>query len=229
MILVDLIIFDLDGTLVDTAFEVHQSINDTLQKMGLPQVSLAASKRAIGPGPEEFVRILLPKDSLHRAGEFTALLSETYKRYNGMFADFFPGVPQILNQLNGKYKLAIATNKSFNEVMPLAEKLHFSKWFDAVFTRDDVKEPKPAPDLLLHACRAFRVPTKRALMIGDTDNDVLAARAAGMFCCLAKWGYASNQEELIKLCDFAVDSPQDLQALFIEFATVSEDYQLENS
>ncbi len=230
VILFDLIIFDLDGTLVDTLPEVHQSINETLYKMGLPTVSLSTSKKAIGPGPVEFIKILLPKNSLHRSLEFTALLSETYKKYNGLFADFFPGIPELLTSLKGKVRLAIATNKSLTETMPLAEKLHFSRWFDAIFTRDEVKEPKPSPDLLLHACNTFRLPPYRALMIGDTDNDVLASRAAGMPCCLAKWGYASNQEVLAKLCTFSSDSPRDLLRILNELPQlpVIEHYPAKN-
>jgi phosphoglycolate phosphatase len=202
----DLVIFDLDGTLVDTLPDVHASINKTLVQLDLPQVQVEQTMRAIGPGPEEFIKFILSSENLHRAPDFYEAFRKIYGRHSSDTSELFAGMPTLLKQLKkGNVRLALATNKSRPDTEPLIAKFRLDQLFDIILTRDDVQNPKPAPDMLLKACRLLNVSPQRTLMLGDTDNDILAAQKADILSCLALWGY-SDFCDLHLLADYTAEN-----------------------
>ena len=203
-------IFDLDGTVVDTLFEVHQAINLALDQLNLPRVRLENSRKAIGPGPDEFIKYILLPEHLHHSQAFYAAFAEIYRRINATAAELFDGMAPLLDQLKGNYALAMATNKARVNTQPLIEKFGLDRWFQLIVTRDEAARPKPEPDMLLSICRHFDIEPQRSLMVGDTDNDVISAAAAKMPCALALWGYSDHFEQLSKIADFSISHPLDL-------------------
>ncbi len=204
----DLVIFDLDGTLVDTETDVYNSLNLALEKMALPRITLDTAKKAIGPGPNEFIKHVLGEHNLHRAEEFRDIFRPIYWRHCTDHSKLFDGIMPLLIELkNKRIHLAIATNKARSGTDPILQALNVLDFFHLIMTRTEVENPKPAPDMILAACERLNVPPEKTLMLGDTDNDILAARAAGVKSALALWGYSDHKQALTKLASFAVDHP----------------------
>lgn len=202
----DLVIFDLDGTLVDTLPDVHASINKTLAQLDLPQVPVEQTTKAIGPGPSEFIKFILSSENIHRAPDFYDAFRAIYSQHSSDTSEMFEGMPQLILQLKKEnIRLALATNKARLDTEPLIAKFGFDQLFDIIITRDEVENPKPAPDMLLKACRFLNVSPQRTLMLGDTDNDILAAQKADILSCLALWGY-SDFCDLHLLADYTAEN-----------------------
>ncbi|MBN1479869.1 HAD-IA family hydrolase [candidate division KSB1 bacterium] len=209
----ELVIFDLDGTLVDTATDVHLCLNLALQEMNLPLISLETAKKAIGPGPKEFVKYVLA-DRVDLAEEFVQIYRPFYMKHCADNAELYDGIIELLRELQAnRIKMAVATNKTHRATEIVLRALAIDSCFDVVVARDQVAQPKPAPDMLLHICERLNILPKNALMLGDTDNDILAANAAEIRSCLALWGFSEHFEALKKISTFSAEYP--LQVLDI--------------
>lgn len=206
----DLVIFDLDGTLVDTSVDVHICLNLALEQMNLPTIDMAAAKQAIGPGPAHFIKYVLG-GAADRAEEFHEVFRPIYWERCADHAEPFDGIIELLLELHDKnIKCAAATNKAHEGTQAVLNALELAHHFDIIISRDDVENHKPAPDMLLKACDELDIHPVRALMLGDTDNDILAANAASMKSALALWGFSDHFDELKKISTFAVEYPLDV-------------------
>jgi len=205
----DLIIFDLDGTLVDTAPDVHRSINLALAQMQLPAISEAQAKSAIGPGPEHFARIVLGENNTERLASFYELFRPIYYEKCVENSRPFPGIPELLAELNGQ-KMAIASNKRLSFNQRILDELRLAPYFQVLVDPEIAGKSKPAPEMLEYVLRHCEVSAERALMVGDTDNDLLAARAADVKSCAIGWGYAPLEELLPLKPDFHIERPYQL-------------------
>ncbi len=203
------IIFDLDGTLVDTAPDVWRSANHTLRLMGLREITLEQAQRSIGPGPDNFARIVLPQGQLDRFDEFISLFRQHYADHCLDNTQPFPGVIQLLQQLDFIRK-AVASNKPRVYTEKILDQLGLMPFFDTVVGPEDVQRVKPEPDMLLLAAQRLEARPARTLMVGDTDNDILAARRAGMPTCAVTYGYSPKTVLLALRPDYLIDSPLDL-------------------
>lgn len=203
-----LIFFDLDGTLLDTAPDVHNCVNLALQEMGLPRVPLEQTKKAIGPGPAVFSKIILGEDNVHRFEEYRDIFRPIYLEKCMDNTKPFPGIITLLEKLH-EYKLVVLTNKPSNSSNKILKGKNLLHYFDLVVGADRVEHPKPHPDMVYYACSEFNMSPKQCIVIGDTDNDIFAANAAGAYSCLAGWGYSFEKEKLAKISDFYIKQPQD--------------------
>ena len=203
------IIFDLDGTLVDTAPDVWRSANHTLRRMGLREITLEEAQRSIGPGPDNFARIVLPEEQLGRFDEFISLFRQHYADHCLDNTRPFPGVIELLQRLDFIRK-AVASNKPRIYTEKILDQLGLAPFFDTVVGPEDVQRVKPEPDMLLLAAERLGAEPARTLMVGDTDNDILAARRAGMPVCAVTYGYAPKSVLLVLRPDYVIDSPLEL-------------------
>lgn len=209
----DAVIFDLDGTLVDTSVDVHLCLNLALQQMNLPTISMEMAKKAIGPGPADFVKYVLA-GAMHRADELHEVFRPIYWERCADHAEPFDGIIDLLNELRDAGIIcAVATNKASDGTDAVLNGLNLTPYFDLIISRDAVPQPKPAPDMLLKICNDLDIHPDRALMLGDTDNDILAANAASMKSALALWGFSDHFDELKKIATFAVKHPLDVLQL----------------
>ncbi|RQW07055.1 HAD family hydrolase [candidate division KSB1 bacterium] len=203
----DLVIFDVDGTLVDTATDVHICLNMALERMNLPAISVEIAKKAIGPGPKDFIKYILG-NRLELADEFHQIFRPLYVQRCADHAAPFDGIVELLHELRDRnIKMAVATNKARNSNAAVLKALQLDSSFDIILSRDDVEHSKPAPDMLLKACQQLKTAPENAIMLGDTDNDIAAAAGAGMESCLALWGFADNYKELAERSTYAIDHP----------------------
>lgn len=192
-------LIDLDGTLMDTAPDLAEAANRMradFNLLPLPQQRIAAF---VGKGADVLVHRALTDDLAGRAApdDFVRGRAAFFRHYhatNGESAVVFHHVPEALQLLRGRgLKLACVTNKPREFTVPLLERMQLARWFDAVVAGDDVTEKKPHPALLLAACERLGVPPAEALMIGDSVNDALAARAAGCGVVLVETGYNEGE------------------------------------
>ncbi len=206
------IIFDLDGTLLDTAPDVHYCSNQVLVMMGLAEISLERARASIGHGPDNFARMTLGEENVHRFGEFISRFRELYGMHCLVRTRPFPGVVELLAKLRG-HRLAIATNKPRPYTRRMLDGLDLGHYFHAIICPEQVRHLKPHPEMILTAIERTGGSLQSTVVVGDTDNDILAARAAGVAACAVTWGYGPRATLEALHPDFLISSPKELLAV----------------
>ncbi len=206
------VLLDLDGTLLDTAPEIAAAAADMLSELGLDPVDPLRVRDFIGKGIPHLVRRTL-EASLGRAPDERRVGSAMegfffhYAKRNGRMSKPYPGVLEGIAELRAKgFALACVTNKTAQFTIPLLEATGLAGFFPVVVSGDTMPKKKPAPDPLLEACRRLGVPAPEALMVGDSRNDALAARAAGCPVLLVPYGYTEGEDVQGIDCDGIVPS-----------------------
>jgi phosphoglycolate phosphatase len=204
----ELVIFDLDGTLVDTADEIARAINFVLRQEGLPPLSLEAVRGVTGDGARAAVAKAYALSEARLAGdEWTSslphreLLDRLMEAYAfaalaqcGANSTVFPQVHATLASLRARnIKLAIVTNKERIFARALLAAHELLEWFDPIVCGDALPERKPEP-APVNLCLTYHgVPPECALMVGDSHRDVRAARSAGVRSLLTCYGYHASE------------------------------------
>lgn len=197
------ILFDLDGTLVDSAFDLYRAMNMSLNVLQLPQVTEQQVRMWIGKGTSLFCHSTLQ----HLVGEVQPaqhqqLLDTFLQIYNAdpcVDTQPFDGIMEFLawGKAQGK-TLVCVTNKPEAPACAIVEQLGMNVYFDDVIGGDRFAERKPHPRQLLYCVEHYAVEKQHVLMIGDSVNDVEAARRAGIDCIVVSYGY--NHGENIHDC-----------------------------
>lgn len=195
-----LVLFDLDGTLVDSAPDLAFSINAMLRHLALPECSESQIRAWIGNGAERLVKRALignleeePEPSLlHSAFE---LFSDIYAQNTSRESRLYPGVREGLDYLRASGRpLGCVTNKRARFTEPLLSAMGIQDDFAIVLSGDTLPRKKPDPLPLLHAAQQLGVSPCQVLMVGDSVNDVLAARAAGAAVVCVSYGYNNGDD-----------------------------------
>jgi phosphoglycolate phosphatase len=188
------VVFDLDGTLVDTAPDLHAYLNEMLSELGRPGLELAAIRPLIGDGARALIRRGLEVSGGIPAGaDLDALFLEFLTRYTARplrFGAIYDGVRGSLEELQAAgVRLGICTNKAQAPTVHLLAELGLARYFDAVIGGDVLKVRKPDGGHLGAVLERLGVAPPRAAMVGDSDTDLSTARAAGLPCVLVSFGY----------------------------------------
>jgi phosphoglycolate phosphatase len=188
----DAAIIDLDGTLVDTLGDFEVALNRTLAELALPPVGRAFIERTIGKGSEHLIRSTLAAAG-GDAGLYDAAwvhYQRHYRAINGDFSEVYAGAAAGLALLRAAgLVLACVTNKPSDFAVALLKRKGLVGHFAQVFGGDSFERRKPDPLPLLRAAAALGSEPARTLVIGDSANDALAARAAGCPLVLVSYGY----------------------------------------
>lgn len=213
---VQAVLFDLDGTLIDSAPDIHAAVNELLETRGLPPVTLEQTKGMIGNGVGKLVERAFAASGRPLAG---AALEQTqrdmipiYNRHLTRLTSLMPGALAAIRQLRAAgIKLALVTNKpqaATREVL-----LHFRLFeeFGAVIGGDAVSQKKPAPEPLFLALEKLNVDGAHAVMVGDSTTDVEAARNASLPSIIIRGGYSRVPVEELG-ADLVLDTLGDLPA-----------------
>jgi len=189
------VIVDLDGTMVDTLGDFEAALNRMLAELDLPPVSRALVERTVGKGSEHLIRSVLEHQlALPQVNALMEPAWRIYQRHyleiNGAFSDVYPGVLAALQQWQESgLQLACLTNKPLDFARPLLKAKGLDVFFEQVFGGDSFERKKPDPLPLHKTCEALGTLAAQTLMVGDSENDGLAARAAGCPVVLVSYGY----------------------------------------
>ncbi len=185
------ILWDLDGTLVDSLPELHDGVFRLAQAHGLKEPTIQDTAAMIGRGVRTLVERF--KRFTGYEGDSDALVEELvgyWAETHGEKTAFFPGVMEGIRALREKgIKMALVTNKLRHLTLDFLKAKDIEDLFDGVVCVDDCPNPKPAADMVLEACRQLGLDTSEVIMVGDSRNDALSARAANVTACLVETGY----------------------------------------
>jgi phosphoglycolate phosphatase len=215
------ILLDLDGTLLDTANDITMALNRALGEKQLQALTTEQVRDFIGRGAPVLVARAAEElgVSIDAAGQ-AALIERFYFHYDQLHvldesdARPYPGVAEGLRSLHELgLKLAVVTNKQRHFAVALLERLNLSQWIEVVVGGDTCERRKPDPQPLNFACNALHVEPLQALMVGDSRNDVMAARAAGLPVICVPYGYNEGSDPRGLPCDAFIESLADLPGI----------------
>ncbi|MGG1946054.1 phosphoglycolate phosphatase [Trinickia sp. NRRL B-1857] len=188
-------VVDLDGTMVDTVDDFTASLNGMLAELNARPISRDEVIGYIGKGSEHLIRTVLsarfsPEETEDRFAAALDRYQAHYAEVNGRHTRLYPGVePGLAALAQAGVQLACVTNKPHRFAVALLEKYGLARYFSVVLGGDSVPRKKPDPLPMLTACDAMGVAPSEAVAIGDSENDALAGRAAGMATLTVPYGY----------------------------------------
>lgn len=191
---VRVVMFDLDGTLLDTAPQIAEAANRMLVALGKPMLPQAQITTYIGEGVQNLIKRCLV-GSMHgepSEQEFARAqpLYHGFYEANATASQVFAGVLPALQQLKKQgYRLACVTNKPEKFTLPLLQHAGLADFFEIVVSGDTLPKKKPDPLPLLHICQKLGTLPAEALLVGDSETDIQAAHAAGCFVVTVPYGY----------------------------------------
>ncbi|HCK80738.1 MAG TPA: phosphoglycolate phosphatase [Candidatus Competibacter sp.] len=213
------LLFDLDGTLVDSVPDLAAAVNIMRDQLGLPAREESQVRDWVGNGVDNLIHRALTDEMAGRADP--ALFARAKPLYKAAYAEhlstrsaLYPGVREGLAQLHATgFPMACVTNKPVEFARPLLGHLGIGHLFSAVVGGECVAHPKPAPDALLLCASRLGAPINRSLMVGDSLNDVGAARHAGCPVVCVPYGYNHGRDIREARPDAVIDSIADLPRL----------------
>ena len=211
-----MILFDLDGTLVDTAPDLGYALNLQRERHGLVPLSMDVIRPYASHGSKGLLAIgfnLTPDDA-----SFDAMRTEYLDLYDQVFARspvLFDGVAELLSHLEqNNIAWGVVTNKPRRFSAPLLEAIGLNDRMACLVCGDDAALPKPAPDTLFLACEQTNVSPDRCLYVGDAERDIEAGNSAGMRTVVAMYGYIDASDQPASWgANFSIAHPKQLIAL----------------
>ena len=181
------ILFDLDGTLLDTLEDLKDGVNYALRALGYPERTLEEVRRFVGNGAKRLMELAVPEGADGEAA--FAVFKPYYDAHCQIKTRPYDGIPEALETLKGKYPVAIVSNKPESAVKALC-----ADYFPGIYALGETAgcPRKPAPDMVFKAMKAIGV--ERCIYVGDSEVDVLTARNANVPCLSVLWGFRGRAE-----------------------------------
>ena len=217
----ELILFDLDGTLVDSIPDISRCLDETMKQIGLAARGEASARKWIGNGVIRIVQRAIVNDinaphdeSLFEKG--MPIFRQLYAENTSKRSVLYPGVREGLDYLQSlkekrDLKIGCITNKDEQFTHPILNGLGLKDDFEIVLCGDTLAKKKPDPLPLLHAAKQLHCDPKNSLMIGDSKSDVKAARAAGFDIICMSYGYNHGEDIRFSKPDAVIDSMNELK------------------
>lgn len=194
----DTVLFDLDGTLLNTLEDIWSAANHVLREMGYPEVTLAQMRGFVGNGAEMQMRRAMGAGAVEEdVQKALALYKPYYAAHCQIRTRPYEGVTELMRALKeAGWKIAVVSNKPDEAVRPLVAE-HFGALPDLALGETASRRRKPAPDMVDDALAALGAEKSRAVYVGDSEVDVETARNAGMACIAVSWGFR-DREQLVE-------------------------------
>ena len=211
------VLFDMDGTVLDTLGDLAAAVNHTLREFSMPERSIAEVAAALSNGAAYLIAHTVPDGT---PKELTDKVLAAYAPYYDAHCDIltgpYDGIVPLMQKLRGRgVKLAVISNKQDTAVKPLAEKYFPGLLEIAVGESAEVRR-KPNPDAVLAALRHIGVEREEAIYVGDTEVDLQTARNAGMECASVDWGFRTR-EQLVEIgAEHIFDTVQELEEYLLK-------------
>lgn len=214
-------LWDLDGTLLDTAADITLALNRAVSEFGWTPLAQSDVRRMIGRGAPILVeRAALAQqrtlDEAHRASVVARFFHHygELEQKNESTALPYSGAMAVLQQLDqAGLRSAVVTNKQRRFAVELLQRLGLNRWIHAVVGGDSCERRKPDPQPLQFACESLGLQSQQVLMVGDSINDVQAARAADIAVICVTYGYNEGQDPRTLPCDAWIDNLAELPTL----------------
>jgi len=218
----EVILFDLDGTLIDSVPDLALSVNHMLETLNLETFSIDIIRYWVGNGAQVLVKRALSGDNKIDEDLDPILFSKaldifltSYKQNLCIRTVTYPNVLQTLKTLKVQgYRLVIITNKPFDFIAPILEGLQLGELFEYFIGGDSLTEKKPNPLPLLHVCEKLGIRVEQCVMVGDSKNDILAANACSMQSVGVTYGYNYGEDIDSYNPDVVVDNFADILKTF---------------
>ena len=193
----DTVLFDLDGTLLDTLEDICGAANHTLRELGYPERTLAEMRRFVGNGAEMQMRRALGADADEETvAKALALYKPYYAAHCQIKTKPYAGVLELMAALKAEgFRLAVVSNKPDEAMRPLVAQ-HFGALADIAMGETAQRRRKPAPDMVNDALAALGADKSRAVYVGDSEVDIETARNAGIPCISVTWGFRDREQLL---------------------------------
>jgi phosphoglycolate phosphatase len=210
------VVFDFDGTLLDTLWDLAESVNTVLNRSGFPEHSLEEYRHFVGEGIEELARRVLPEG--HRdESSIARTLTDVREEYRQRWPNHtrpYEGIPELLAALTARHiKMAIVTNKPDDSTRTMAARL-LPKWkFNVIMGATTDLPKKPDPTGALEVSRRLCLSPEAILYVGDSDIDMKTAKAAGMYPVGVLWGFRSADELIRNGAKVLIRKPLELLEL----------------
>lgn len=193
---VELMIFDLDGTLIDSRQDIANAVNHTLREIGLKEKSMEEISSYIGTGVEDLIRKSIDGKADCCFEKAFSIMSEYYRKHSFDNTRLFPGVKDILEHFKSKRKIII-TNRKREYAVEMLKALNIYDYFEYVAGGDNLGCMKPSSCPLEKAMQKFKMNKEKTIMIGDMHIDILAGKKAGIATCAVTYGIG-KKEDIIK-------------------------------
>lgn len=208
---IKLIIFDLDGTLIDSSRDITDAINYAILPYGLSPLTTKDTIKLVGEGISRLIEKLLSTTIFNGNDDVRRTVMDRFLQYYSAHlldnTDIYPNVRFTLERLK-EYKKAVISNKREALSRKILEGLGIGNFFDMIIGSDSTPEKKPSPLPILKVLAEFDVKPEEAIIVGDSNLDIEAGRAAGLRTVSVTYGY--RPYEMIKDADFVIDRIEDL-------------------
>ncbi|SHK26867.1 HAD family hydrolase [Thermocrinis minervae] len=204
-----LVIFDLDGTLIDSCQDITLCLNMTLRDFGKPQVESQTVRRYIGSGARALLEKFFPPEDVDKALE---VFRGYYRQHPVVYTRPYEGIPEALEFLRSKgVIMTVVTNKMEEISYKILDTLKLLDYFSLVVGGDTYHEKKPSALPIIKTLEKFSVKPKESLIVGDTEADILSGKRASVYTALALWGYTKDMQEEP---DFILNTPTEIIELW---------------
>jgi len=209
---VRLVIFDFDGTLIDSKHDIATSVNLTLSDLALPTRTREEIFTFVGDGVKRLLRLSVGDENEAHYEEALRVFRRHYLAHCLDTTQLYPGLDQLFAQRDTLTK-ALATNKALEYTLRIVEGLKVKEQFAAIESPLGQFDLKPDPGMLWRILQRLGIQPEEAVLVGDSTNDVRAARTAGVYSCAIGYGYGNREKVLALQPDYYCETPSDLVSL----------------
>ena len=207
---IKLILFDLDGTLVNTSKDLTNALNYAMKPYGLKELAVEDTVKLVGEGITRLIEKALMNKSAQQIRKATERFLDYYSKHLTDFSTIYPGVAETLEKLHN-YKKAVISNKRENLSVKLLDDLGLLKYFNLVVGSDTTSGKKPSPIPIFYILKLLHVTPDKAVIVGDSTFDIKAGKKAGIKTIAVTYGF--RDKNLLLDADYIIDRFNDLPSV----------------
>lgn len=211
------VLFDMDGTVLDTLGDLTDAVNHTLRQFAMPERSAAEVASFLGNGAARLISLSVPEATAAELRDrVLAAYSPWYESHCRIKTGPYPGIQDLMTALKAAgVKMAVISNKQHSAVKTLAEQ-HFPGLLELALGESAKIRRKPCPDAVLAAMDFMGAERGESIYIGDTEVDILTAKNAGIPCAAVSWGFRTRRELTHCGAELIFDTPKELEAFLTQ-------------